>query len=110
MYPVFYLEGTAGVGVFGADELGTDGAGVAGATGVVAGAAGTGKTGAGAFGAVGAVCLDGFENCCNTEFPLDAPCVLMCIVRAIEVIMNMMAHQVVAFDRNVAAPRGPNAV
>src|ERR1700693_3101161 len=28
----------------------------------------------------------------------------------IEVTMNMMAHQVVALERNVAAPRGPNAV
>jgi hypothetical protein len=27
-----------------------------------------------------------------------------------EVIMNTMAHQVVARERNVAAPRGPNAV
>ncbi len=29
---------------------------------------------------------------------------------AIEVIMKKMAHQVVARERNVAAPRGPNAV
>ena len=27
-----------------------------------------------------------------------------------EVIIKTMAHQVVARDRNVAAPRGPNAV
>src|SRR3984893_5062387 len=32
------------------------------------------------------------------------------MVMAIEVSMNMIAHHVVAFERNVAAPRGPNAV
>ena len=102
-------EGDAGVGT-GADDAGA-GAGVAGAgiTGGVTGAVGTGTAGACA-GAAGADCLAGFENCCNTELPVDAPCVLMCIVRAMEVIMNMMAHHVVAFDKNVAAPRGPNAV
>src|SRR5579864_8496983 len=30
--------------------------------------------------------------------------------RVIEVIMKMMAHQVVALDKTVAAPRGPKAV
>ena len=30
--------------------------------------------------------------------------------RVNEVIMKTMAHQVVARERNVAAPRGPNAV
>src|ERR1700676_2704656 len=32
------------------------------------------------------------------------------MVMAIDVSMNMIAHHVVAFERNVAAPRGPNAV
>jgi hypothetical protein len=51
------------------------------------------------------------ENCCNTELPEEVPAVvLMCIVRAMDVSMNITAHHVVAFERNVAAPRGPNAV
>ena len=77
------------------------GAGVAGAG--VAGAAGAG-------GAAGAACFDVFENCCKMERPVDAAIVFWCIVRAMEVSMNMMAHHVVALVRNVAAPRGPNAV
>src|SRR5487761_280869 len=32
------------------------------------------------------------------------------MVNAMDVIMNMMAHHVVALERKVAAPRGPNAV
>src|SRR5579864_3418063 len=32
------------------------------------------------------------------------------MVKAMDVSMNMMAHHVVALERNVAAPRGPNAV
>src|SRR5579864_927341 len=32
------------------------------------------------------------------------------MVNAMDVSMNMMAHHVVALERNVAAPRGPNAV
>jgi len=85
--PIFY---------FGA--AGAAGAGVAGAAGI---------TGAGT---AGAVCFDVFENCCNTERAVDAAMVFWCIVKAIDVSMNIMAHQVVAFVRNVAAPRGPNAV
>ncbi len=30
-----------------------------------------------------------------------------CMVSAMDVSMNMMAHHVVALERNVAAPRGP---
>jgi hypothetical protein len=90
-----YFEGVAGAG-----------AGAAGA-GADAGTEGTGT--AGVAGAAG--CLDGFENCCSTELPVDDATVLStCIVSAMDVSMNMMAHHVVAFERNVAAPRGPNAV
>ena len=72
-----------------------------------AGAAGAGTTGAGV---TGVVCLEVFENCCNTELPGPAPTVFWCMVKAIDVSMNMMAHQVVALVRNVAAPLGPKAV
>src|SRR5258708_22576147 len=51
----------------------------------------------------------GFETCCRTE----PPCSTLLSVRrtrAIAHTMNMMAHQVVALDKTVAAPRGPNAV
>jgi hypothetical protein len=83
-----------------------EGAGAAGA-----GAAGAG-TDAGAVGAgtAGAGCFDVFENCCNTELPVDATAEFWCMVNAMDVSMNMMAHHVVALERNVAAPRGPNAV
>jgi len=86
------------------DGAGVAGAGVAGAAGAEAGAEGAGATGADA----GA--LDVFENCCSTELPVDAEVEFWCIVSAIDVSMNMIAHQVVALERNVAAPRGPKAV
>ena len=75
------------------------------------GAAGAGATGAeaGALGAAGAV-LDVFENCCSTEEPVEAAVEFWCMVSAMDVSMNMMAHHVVALDKNVAAPRGPKAV
>ena len=100
------------MGVAGA---GADGAGVVppgGAGGGVAalGAAGTGVAGADGAGTAGVAGLPVFENCCSTELPEDAPAVLWRIVIAIEVIMNMIAHHVVAFERKVAAPRGPKAV
>jgi hypothetical protein len=80
-----------------------------------AGAAGAGAAGAGAdAGAVGAGTAGGvfdvFENCCNTELPAGATVEFWCMVKAMEVSMNMMAHHVVALERKVAAPRGPNAV
>ena len=89
------------------DGAGAAGAGVAAFGGAGAGNAGAGKAGAGV---AGAVCFDVFENCCNTELPEDATFEFWCIVKAIDVIMNMIAHHVVALVRNVAAPRGPNAV
>ena len=92
---------------FGAGAVGAVGAGVP-----AFGAAGAGVAGAGvaAFGAAGGVCVGVFENCCSTECPVEAAIEFWCIVNAIEVSMNMMAHHVVALVRNVAAPRGPNAV
>src|SRR6202021_1448593 len=64
-----------------------------------------GATGAGAadFGA-------GFENCSRMERPAPPLVVRTCTAKAMEVNMNITAHHVVALDRNVAAPRGPNAV
>ena len=103
-------EGGAGAGVFGADVGAEDGgAEEAGADGLGVTGEGTGVGAAGA-GATGAACLGVFENCCSTELPEVPVFVLMCMVKAIDVIMNMMAHQVVALERNVAAPRGPKAV
>ena len=81
------------------------GAGVAGAGAAGAGAD-AGATGDGTAGADFGV----FENCCNTELPKGAAVEFWCMVNAMDVSMNMMAHHVVAFERNVAAPRGPNAV
>src|SRR5713101_7351426 len=68
--------------------------------GVVAGVIG-GVTGAG-FGA-------GWETFCRIELP----CPTALSVRrtsAMAQSMNMMAHHVVAFERTLAAPRGPKAV
>src|SRR5882762_4518487 len=89
-----------GAGVVGA---GADGAGVAAPGAGVAGlgVAGTGFAGAGApgTGTAGAAGFPVFENCCNTELP-EAAAVEFCrMVMAIDVIMNMIAHQVVAFER-----------
>ena len=76
-----------------------DGGCVAGAVlGLVAGA-GAGVAGFGA----------GFENCCKTE----PPCSTLRSTRttnAIAQTINITAHQVVACESTVAAPRGPNAV
>src|SRR6202140_2103034 len=69
--------------------------------GADAGAAGAGTAGAD---------FEVLENCCNTELPVDATAEFWCMVNAMDVSMNMMAHHVVALERNVAAPRGPNAV
>src|SRR5689334_17869002 len=69
------------------DGAGAAGAGAAGA-GADAGAVGAGTAGAG----VGA--LDVLENCCNTELPVDAAVEFWCMVRAMDVSMNMMAHHV----------------
>src|SRR6267378_1719181 len=82
----------------GVSEAGCDVAG--GFTGVVAGVVG-GVTGAG-FGA-------GCETFCRTELP----CPTALSVRRTKAIaqsINMMAHHVVAFERTLAAPRGPKAV
>jgi hypothetical protein len=49
-------------------------------------------------------------NCCNTDLPVYPAVELWCMVSAIDVSINMMAHQVVALEKKVAAPRGPNAV
>src|SRR5882762_1930884 len=96
-----YFDGAVGVGA--------DGAGVA-----AFGAAGTGASGIGTgavcTGSAGTAGLAVFENCCNTELPEAAPVEFWRMVMAIDVNMNMIAHHVVAFERNVAAPRGPNAV
>ena len=89
-----YFDGVVGAGA--------EGAGVA-----AFGAAGTGAVCTGSAGTAG---LPVFENCCNTELPEDAAVEFWRMVMAIDVSMNMIAHHVVAFDRNVAAPRGPNAV
>lgn len=87
-----------------------DGAGAAGAGAGAAGAEAGADAGAIGAGAFGAGCFDVFENCCNTELPAAAAAEFWCMVKAIDVSMNMMAHHVVALERKVAAPRGPNAV
>jgi hypothetical protein len=85
--------------------------GGAGAAGAGTGAAGAGAdAGAVGVGAAGAGCFDVFENCCNTELPVEATVEFWCMVKAMDVSMNMMAHHVVALERKVAAPRGPKAV
>jgi len=52
----------------------------------------------------------GLENCSRMERPVPPLLVLTCTAKAIEVNINITAHHVVARDKNVAAPRGPNAV
>jgi hypothetical protein len=92
-----YFDGVVGAGVDGAGAVGAgvDEFGIAGAAGAgVAGAAG----------------LAVFENCCKTELPEAAAVEFWRMVMAIDVSINMIAHHVVALERNVAAPRGPNAV
>jgi len=84
-----------------------DGAGFVGAGVDEFGVAGAGAAGAGITGAGG---LAVFENCCNTELPEAAAVEFWRMVMAIDVSMNMIAHHVVALERKVAAPRGPNAV
>jgi hypothetical protein len=44
------------------------------------------------------------------ELPVEATVEFWCMVKAMDVSMNMMAHHVVALERKVAAPRGPKAV
>jgi len=51
----------------------------------------------------------GLETFCRTE-PLSATALSVRRVIAKEQTMNMMAHQVVALERTLAAPRGPKAV
>src|SRR5229473_309209 len=51
----------------------------------------------------------GLETCCRTDPPCSTPLSVR-RTRAIAHTMNMMAHQVVALDKIVAAPRGPKAV
>ena len=101
--------GVAGAGADGAGVVapGAAGAGVEALGVAVLGAAGIGAAGAGTAGAAG---LPVFENCCNTELPEAEAVEFWRMVMAMDVSMNMIAHQVVAFERNVAAPRGPNAV
>src|SRR3984957_1343212 len=68
------------------------------------GCAGTGVTGAGFAGAAA-----GMENFSRIELP--CPVALSVRrTRAMAQIMNITAHQVVACERSVAAPRGPKAV
>ena len=74
-------------------------AGTAGCAGI-AGTAGC----AGTFGADDAGA--GFENCSSTERPPEGVAVLTCTVKAMVVNINMIAHHVVAMDKNVAAARG----
>src|ERR1700731_4871741 len=99
--------GCAGAGccAAGCDEAGA----VPEAGGLLCGAEDCGA-GAGVAGVVAGVFLGaGLETCCSTE----PPCTAAWSVRntsARAQIMNMMAHQVVAWERIVAAPRGPNAV
>src|SRR6266850_3232803 len=69
-------------------------------TGVVAGVVG-GATGAG-FGA-------GCETFCRIELPCPTALSVRSTI-AMAQSMNMMAHQVVAFESTLAAPRGPKAV
>ena len=78
----------------------------AGALGVFAGAEGVGVAGA------GVTFFAGVEDCvCSrTEPVLNEPVGARFTDNVSEVIMNTIAHQVVARERNVAAPRGPNAV
>src|SRR6266849_2166709 len=85
----------AGGGVVGAGVL----------LGVGCGAPGCGVSVFGAAGFTGA----GFENFSSTEPPCPTP-LSVCSTRASAQTMNITAHQVVARESTVAAPRGPNAV
>ena len=85
------------------------GAWAGGCAGAGAGAGGrAGALGAGA----GVVFFAGVEDCvCSrTEPVLNEPVGARFTDSVSEVIMKTMAHQVVARERNVAAPRGPKAV
>src|SRR5712664_400766 len=75
-----------------------------GAPGVVAGVV---------AGVVGGATGAGFGAGCETFCRIELPCPTTLSVRrtsAIAQSMNMMAHHVVAFERTLAAPRGPKAV
>ena len=64
-------------------------------------------------GAGGIVTGAGFGAGCETFSRIELPAPTALSVRrtiAKAHTMNMMAHQVVAFERTLAAPRGPNAV
>src|SRR5215469_4433131 len=90
---IYGFAGAAGAGCAGAEDCG---------------AAGRGVSGAGAGVAFGV----GFENFCRIELP-PPPCSTERSTRttiANAQTMNMIAHHVVACERIVAAPRGPNAV
>src|SRR5712671_1254566 len=78
--------------------------------GVDCGAPGCGVPGCGVnvFGAAGFTGA-GFENFSSTEPPCPTP-LSVCSTRASAQTMNITAHQVVARESTVAAPRGPNAV
>ena len=87
--------------------VGAAGAGCDGAGAEDCGTTGVGVTGAGAGTVFGA----GFDTFSKTELPPTVPrprSTLTTIVSA--QTMNMIAHHVVAWERIVAAPRGPNAV
>ena len=79
--------------------------------GAAGGCAGAGAVG---FAVEGAAFLAGagVEDCvCSRIEPvLNDPVGARFTESVSEVIMNTMAHHVVARERNVAAPRGPNAV
>lgn len=64
--------------------------------------------GAGAWAGAGCVFTGCGFNPCSTE--LGPPRLLAYSDNVIEVIMNATADQVVAFERALAAPRGPKAV
>ena len=81
-------------------DCGVAGVEAGGAVGFVAGIAGV-VAGAG----LGAGC----ETFCRTEPPCSTALSLR-NTKAIAHSMNMTAHHVVAFERTLAAPRGPNAV
>jgi hypothetical protein len=62
---------------------------------------------------VGGVTGAGFGAGCETFCRMELPCPTALSVRrtnAIAQSINMMAHHVVAFERTLAAPRGPKAV
>jgi hypothetical protein len=95
-FPAHGLAGVAGTGCCGVvDDCGAEGCWVAGAG--VAGVAGLVAAGA------------GFENFCKTEPPCSTERSTR-TTRAKAQIINITAHQVVAWESTVAAPRGPKAV